>query len=136
MTKEVLKKINDIVSAYLNGECIQYKTQKIDEPLVSAWKTINKFEKLAHLEKEPYNYRIKPVSKYIPFNNAEEFIKALQEHGNFIKKSAEYFSPIYICNNGIKIRFRNYDYDITFNDLFDKDWIFVDGTLCGKIKNN
>lgn len=136
MTREVYNKMNEVLSAYLNGVVVQHKTQKPDDPFISVWIDVNKFEELAYLEKEPYNYRVKPASEYVPFKNAGEFIDALQKHGNFVKHGNTHYFPVNIDNSSIMLRFYDFDSEISFEELLDKEWKFADGTLCGKLINN
>lgn len=132
---EVLKKVKKVLTAYFNNERVEFKTQDPNDPFVSVWLPVDKFEQLALLEKEPYNYRVKVKRKYVPFENAEEFVTALQEHGNFIKQTSTYYFPVNVDNDGIMLTQYYYNSNISFEDLFKSAWKFADGEICGKLIN-
>lgn len=132
---KVKEKIKKVLKAYLNKEIVEFKTLDPNNSFVLVWQPVGKFEQLANLEKEPYNYRVKPTPKYVPFDNAEEFIIALQKHGNFILQKSTYYFPINVDNEGVMLHFHGFDSDISFKDLFERDWRFADGTICGKLIN-
>lgn len=136
MTDEVSKKVNEILKAYWNGEYIQYKTQDPNDPFVSIWTTVTSFEQLLNLKNEPYNYRIKPGPKYVPFESSEEFIVALQKHGGFLRRPSFplYYFPLTISDEGIALKEYLHFREISYEELYDKKWEFTDGTVCGKIK--
>ena len=68
-------------------------------------------------------------------DNAEEFIIALQKHGNFIQQKLTSYFPINVDNEGVMLHFHGLNSNISFKDLFEMDWRFVDGTICCKLIN-
>ena len=132
---EVKEKIRKVLKAYLNNERVEFKTQDPNDPLVLVWQPVVKFEQLANLEKEPYNYRVKPTPKYVPFDNAEEFVIALQEHGMFLKQGSTYYFSVNINNEDVMVHFGSLEVEIPFKELFEKNWKFADGEVCGKLMN-
>lgn len=132
---EVHKKIKKILTAYFNNERVEFKTQNPNDPFVSIWLPVDKFEQLALLEKEPYNYRVKVEPKYVPFESAEEFLTALKEHGNYIKQVSTYYFPVNVDNDGIMLQYCYYNSNVSFKDLFKSAWKFADDEICGKCIN-
>lgn len=132
---EVSEKIKKILTSYFNNERVEFKTQDSNDPFVSVWVPVDKFEQLAFLEKEPYNYRVKVESKYVPFESAEEFLTALQKHGNYIKQASAYYFPINVDNNSIMILYNFFNSIVPFKVLLEKNWKFADGEICGKLIN-
>ena len=134
---KVSKKIKKILTAYFNNERVEFRTLDPNNPFALAWLPVDKFEQLALLEKEPYNYRVKVKveSKYVPFESAEEFLTALKEHGNYIKQTSTYYFPVNVDNDGIMLPYCYCNSNVSFKDLFKSDWKFADGEICGKLIN-
>ena len=88
MKKEKIKKLVDVMQAYVNGKTIQYyqvdisvKIEHLGE-LNSSNKWIDVDED--HLFRpDLYDYRIKPESKYRPFVNFKECWQEMQKHQPF-----------------------------------------------------
>lgn len=125
-TEEIL----NIINAYKEGKTIEYRMKfNLDiykDPLYY-WDTIP-----SNTEYDwnfaMYEYRIKEEPKLRPYKNAQEFFKAMKEHGPAISNS---FIVIRATNDGIyyysavaeKILFLGYSSLVTFK--------WQDGTPCG-----
>lgn len=88
------------------------------------------------------DYRVKPKTKYVPFDTAEEFLAAQRKHGGCLLFSIE--DGIMVAHNvSITLYGRVYErkenqfgYDCEYlgdlEDLLLDDYKFKDGTPCGK----
>ena len=79
------------------------------------------------------DYRIKPKSKYVPFETAEEFLEAQRNNGYLVSNKGK-FLEAYINGRDTVIISNPYSREfelISLNDLF-KNYGFKDGTPCGK----
>ena len=88
MKKEEIKKLVDVLHAYVNGKTIQYyqvdisfKIEHLGELNSSnKWIDVDEY----HLFRpDLYYYRIKPESKYRPFVNFKECWQEMQKHQPF-----------------------------------------------------
>ena len=81
------------------------------------------------------DYRVKPKTKYVPFETAEEFLAAYRKHGEFIenRESGEKMNA-YVDKNGIVILSTDLNCTYTFESLASLFiyYKFSDGTPCGK----
>lgn len=137
MTKEQVKHLIHILQAYVSGEPLQYFEVNYDSepylPLRSKnselyWKDVNDSH---DFNPYLYEYRIKPSSKYRPFENKEECWQEMLKHQPFgwtksISEQRFYFISK-IDDNGCF--FSNND-DVSFKTLFASD-TFADGTPFG-----
>ena len=117
-TKEMI----EVMQAYESGEQIQVKNiadnTKWKEIEFPGWNWIY------------YDYRVKPKSKYIPFETPEEFFDAQREHGIETSTGELLFinsdNTVYI--DGTKgLESGKCGFEYLFNNFK-----FVDGTPCGK----
>ena len=121
-TKEMI----EVMQAYESGERIQVKNiadnTKWKEIEFPGWNWIY------------YDYRMKPKSKYIPFETVIEFLQAQRDHGLSVKRIEDgilfnlfinEIGNILLINGSNKIEFTN------MYVLYDK-YEFADGTPCGK----
>lgn len=79
------------------------------------------------------DYRVKPKTKYIPFETAEEFLEAQRNNGYLVSNKGK-FLEAYINGRDTVIISNPYSREfelISLNDLF-KNYGFKDGTPCGK----
>ena len=74
MNKDIVKKITEIVQAYLDGKEIEFHSHILDE-----WKPAS-MTNISSLIKNVDNYRIKPKVKYRPFKNLKECLEEMQAH--------------------------------------------------------
>ena len=81
------------------------------------------------------DYRVKPKTKYVPFDTPEEFLAAYRKHGEFIenKETGEKMNA-YVDKNGIVILSTALNCTYTFESLrtLFGCYKFSDGTKCGK----
>ena len=120
-TKEMI----EVMQAYERGEQIQLLN--ID----GVWVDIDMPEWSWGLR----DYRVKPKTKYVPFDTPEEFLAAYRKHGEFIenKETGEKMNA-YVDKNGIVILSTALNCTYTFESigtLFGY-YKFSDGTPCGK----
>ena len=122
--KTIKEKI-EVMQAYERGEQIEFTYEGIEWRNASnpAW------------DWNHFDYRVKPKTKYIPFDTAEEFLTAYRKHGEFIenKESSEKMNA-YIDKNGIVILSTALNCTYTFENLrtLFRCYKFSDGTPCGK----
>ena len=122
MTREDAKQLLPIIQAFSEGKCIQTKTG-------SGWVNMENMS----FSGKPKAYRIKPESKYRPFENAEECWQEMLKHQPFgwITSQGAFFYIIYIedklfgygsaCGTILHSE---------FNDVL-KSFTFADGTPFG-----
>mgnify|MGYP007064951298 CR=1 FL=1 len=128
MIRENVKMNMDIISAFAEGNIIQYKT------VTGSWCDLTESEGLpmGTLEEEPNNFRIKPEPTYRPFANAEECWAEMQKHQpvGFMKfkdiESGYYMLTGIARGVGVGINDSLFSYDKIFND-----YTFADGTPFG-----
>lgn len=128
-TKEMI----EVMQAYENGEQIQVKNiadnTKWKEIEFPGWNWIY------------YDYRVKPKSKYVPFETPEEFLTAQRKHGDGLIRI--YNDEVLKAHN-ISIQPDGFVYDHTekedgtacsyvgyLQDVF-AEYKFADGAPCGK----
>ncbi len=123
-----IKEMTEIMLAYERGEKVQHYFQ-------NQWVDITNPAWCWGM----HDYRIKPKSKYVPFETADEFLKAQCQHGTTLIEnivSIAYYSSI-DCYNNIKLERKSTGMceKGTFGHIFNC-FHFEDGTPCGKeIKN-
>ena len=122
MTREDAKQLLPIIQAFSEGKCIQTKTG-------SGWVNMENMS----FSGKPKAYRIRPESKYRPFENAEECWQEMLKHQPFgwITSQGAFFYIIYIedklfgygsaCGTILHSE---------FNDVL-KSFTFADGTPFG-----
>lgn len=79
MTRENVKKNMDIISAFAEDKVIQIINEK------GEWVDLTERDGLPieTIAEDPSSFRIKPESKYRPFNNTEECWQEMQKHSPF-----------------------------------------------------
>ena len=134
MIMKTTKEMIEVMQSYLRGEIIV--THYLYDPK-DYWITCG----TPIWDWNNFDYRVKPKTKYVPFDTAEEFLAAQRLHGDrlistyFIEPLK--FNDIYINADGIVlIRTKDecgadFDYFGDLKDLFKK-FKFSDGTPCGK----
>lgn len=119
-TKEMI----EVMQAYDRGEQIEVKA--LNE--TDGWVEI----------KDPWwdwhnlDYRVKPKTKYIPFDTAEEFLAAQRVHGNVSICSGRKQAYINACGRVVIILDEKIYSYLTLDDLFSYEYKFSDGTPFGK----
>lgn len=74
MNKDMVKKLTEILQAYLAGREIEFYSS-----ILNAWKPAF-ITDISSLIKNIDNYRIKPEEKYRPFKNLKECLEEMQCH--------------------------------------------------------
>lgn len=80
------------------------------------------------------DYRVKPKTKYIPFDTPYEFFAAQRKHGRGIIAFGELYTDSYVdcyCNVFLYEGSNMNNYTFNFDTLFE-NCTFNDGTQCGK----
>ena len=110
MTREEAKELLPIIQAYAEGKTIQVITVE------GRWKDLD----CPAFVKQVADYRIKPESKYRPFNSQEECWQEMQKHQPFgwIKKNGNYVNITLISKES------SYNLDL-------KNFTFADGQPFG-----
>ena len=122
MTKEETRELVDIMQAYVNGKQIQVSYKKQDDEWEDTFDPLWDFN--------TFKYRIKTESKYRPYTNAEEFLKAMKRHGPLIKNTYQYMSVLNIYWNNINL-YGKCVVSINFQHLYADGYTWQDGTPCG-----
>ena len=122
MTREDAKQLLPIIQAFSEGKCIQTKTG-------SGWVNMENMS----FSGKPKAYRIKPESKYRPFENAEECWQEMLKHQPFgwVKGDECLYNIISVSN--IDVSMANVSGDIVilnFSDVME-DNTFADGVPFG-----
>ena len=121
-TKEMI----EVMQAYDRGEQIQLLNR------VGIWVDID----MPEWNWELRDYRVKPKTKYVPFDTPEDFLAAQRAHGENVRyKIDDELYHVYINNRCETILVSHYGHtgSIITNivNMFDK-YEFADGTPCGK----
>lgn len=117
----------EIMKAYVNGKQIQFRAINSS----SIWHDIDE----PQWDWSDSEYRIKPEPKRRPYKDAEEFLKALKEHGPMIKdldpKIDVYLSVIgvYPDRKHITTNIWNIEFESLLNG-----YAWQDGTPCGVVE--
>lgn len=133
MDKEKIQKFIDLLTAYKEGKTIQIECE---DPIagISSWEDIHDLSEIG-FDDNPKYFRIKPIPVYVPFENAEEFLEAFRQHGEAIKGNNIIYIPTTITATCIHLS--NADDGtrrVTYNNVLGC-YRFLDGTRCGKLKN-
>ena len=128
MTREDAKQLLPIIQAFSEGKCIQTKTG-------SGWVNMENMS----FSGKPKAYRIKPESKYRPFENAEECWQEMLKHQPFgwVKGDECFYNIVSVSN--IDVSMASVSGDIVTLDFSDvmEDNTFADGVPFGvKIEQN
>ena len=123
MTREEAKEWLPIIQAWAEGKAIQYQTDS------GSW--INIIKDL-YTSNYPFNYRIKPESKYRPFKNQEECWNEMLKHQSlgWVRYDDSIIAIQNIAPKGITVN----DGIKTSNFYFEEclmNMKFVDGTPFG-----
>lgn len=125
MTRDRIKKLLPIITAFAEGKTIEVKD------INNKWGEITD----PYFDGDPEAYRIKQESEYHPFESAEECWKEMQEHSCFgwvkFKNKAEngYIHIEAVRNNGTFFA----SLHVGFEDAFGY-YTFIDGSPFGRKK--
>ena len=120
---KTIKEMTDIMLAFDRGEQIEFRYREIE------WRDTNK----PIWDWNHFDYRVKPKTKYVPFETAEEFLEAQRNNGYLVSNKGK-FLEAYINGRDTVIISNPYNREfelISLNDLF-RNYGFKDGTPCGK----
>lgn len=125
MNRNQAKELLPIIKAFSEGKVIESRCIKGD---TSLW----------YDDKDPsfdndFEYRIKPESKYRPFNNAEECWAGMQKHQPFgwIKCKEGYFNIVYVNDEYAGLADKDDSAILLASENSYKDNTFKDGTPFG-----
>lgn len=106
-----------VVTAHKEGKTIEFSL------LGGEYWTITTFP---HWDFIRYNYRVKPEPHYRPFESAEEMMKAIKEHGDWVKHDNDIERVFSFDHKSVNFTYSN----ILYSDAF-KMYSFYDGTPFG-----
>ena len=128
MTREEAKQLLPIIQAFAEGKIIECRTKKgtISAGIPNEWTEIKEIGFWNGIE-----YRIKPESKYRPFENAEECLAEMQKHHLFgwVKIEDLYRNIANVTSCSITFA-DNEARDVEYEQAF-KNYTFADGTPFG-----
>ena len=125
MNKDMVKKLAEILQAYLAGREIEFYSSILNE-----WKPAF-ITDISSLIKNIDNYRIKPEVKYRPFKNLKECLEEMQYHNPYgwIKTDTNTYRLITLLNED-RILIGNQETSWTYEKLFES-FTFMDGKPFG-----
>ena len=128
MTREELKKVMPILTAFVDGKTIQNYLRGSGK-----WIAVGEHLDMSDLIAWSSDYRIKPEPKYRPFKNAEECWNEMQKHQPFgwIKsKNDSTINKFMFIDSLRKDEVSISNIDFNYNDLVEY-YIFADGAPFG-----
>lgn len=128
MTREELKKVMPILTAFVDGKTIQNYLRGSGK-----WIATGEHLDMSDLIAWSSDYRIKPKPKYRPFKNAEECWNEMQKHQPFgwIKsKNDSTINKFMFIDSLRKDEVSISNIDFNYNDLVEY-YIFADGAPFG-----
>lgn len=128
MTREELKKVMPILTAFVDGKTIQNYLRGSGK-----WIVVGEHLDMSDLIAWSSDYRIKPEPKYRPFKNAEECWNEMQKHQPFgwIKsKNDSTINKFMFIDSLRKDEVSISNIDFNYNDLVEY-YIFADGAPFG-----
>lgn len=128
MTREELKKVMPILTAFVDGKTIQNYLRGSGK-----WIAVGEHLDMSDLFAWSSDYRIKPEPKYRPFKDAEECWNEMQKHQPFgwIKsKNDSTINKFMFIDSLRKDEVSISNIDFNYNDLVEY-YIFADGAPFG-----
>ena len=128
MTREELKKVMPILTAFVDGKTIQNYLRGSGK-----WIAVGEHLDMSDLFAWPSDYRIKPEPKYRPFKDAEECWNEMKKHQPFgwIKsKNDSTINKFMFIDSLRKDEVSISNIDFNYNDLVEY-YIFADGAPFG-----
>lgn len=128
MTREELKKVMPILTAFVDGKTIQNYLRGSGK-----WIAVGEHLDMSDLFAWSSDYRIKPEPKYRPFKDAEECWNEMQKHQPFgwIKsKNNSTINKFMFIDSLRKDEVSISNIDFNYNDLVEY-YIFADGAPFG-----
>ena len=121
---KTIKEMIEVMQAYERGEKIECFNDE------EQWRDVNNpiWDWLHN------DYRVKPKTKYVPFDTAEEFLEAQREHGIHVYFGGSKYGAHINANGGIMLSPSTYKLNVIITDLENifVECEFLDGTPCGK----
>ena len=126
---KTIKEMIDVMQAYERGEQIQYYDTTCEQ---EQWIDVIKEPKWYYWPLR--DYRVKPKSKYVPFESAEEFLEAQRKHGSalFDAKSQNICYCYANCDSLVCTTNGHVYEDCTLQEIFENYIFCDDSTPCGK----
>lgn len=140
------KEIIDILTAFEEGKTIEYKCLDMDIPvgdqpaiIYGEWIEITGgVRDICHYIDKGYPIRVQPETTLRPYKDADEFIKASIEHGEWLRPknpsssphALRYVHPIMVTNSYIM---RGCDERMFYNTMVD-GFVWLDGSPCGVLE--
>lgn len=127
--KDRLQYMIDVMQAFADGKEIEYRhgidcvwcTLRISNP---SWNWAD------------CDYRVKlepPKPKYRPFENAEEVMEAIKEHGDWLRASDGSYAAIVNVLKDRRLFLGEYISSCSYNYVLKENYTFADGTPFGKL---
>ena len=113
-----------IIKAYEDGKTIERRAF-----FTSEWKSIDNIENYQFNFSE-YEYRIKPVPKYRPYESVDEAFNEAKKHGFWVRNVDRMYLRFIYCFNATKNR-GIYLGDYSADDILDMFVWNDDGSPCG-----
>ena len=125
MNKDMVKKLAEILQAYLAGREIEFYSS-----ILNAWKPAF-ITDISSLIKNIDNYRIKPEVKYRPFKNLKECLEEMQCHipYGWIKTDNNVHRLITLLDED-RIQIGDQELNWTYEKVF-RSFTFIDGKPFG-----
>ena len=133
MTRDQIKELLPVITAFAEGKTIEVKNRK------NEWNEMDD----PHFDADPKVYRIKPEPKYRPFESAEEFLIVMKQHtpcGYVRLKNAkhgtfEYYNVVSFTNRNIILQTYK-GLEVTSYELAFETLVFSDDRPFGVYKNS
>lgn len=137
MTREEAKAFYPILQAFAEGKTIETRRKPTTDNngvTKDGWYEFNDWTEMKELEYwVNVEYRIKPESKYRPFNNAEECWTEMQKHQPFgwLKCEEGYFNIVYVDDYYVGLADKDNSSILLASKNSYQDNTFADGTPFG-----
>ena len=133
MTRDRIKELLPVITAFAEGKTIEVKNRK------NEWNEMDD----PHFDADPKVYRIKPEPKYRPFESAEEFLIVMKQHTpcgyvrlkNAKHRTFEYYNIISFTNRNIILQTCK-GLEVTSYALAFETLVFSDGRPFGVYKDS
>ena len=124
----------EVMEAYLEGKTIECIELGCDE--FGSYPSINSEWKVCEFPDWDFNcyeYRVKSEKKYVPFTDAEDFLKHINHKDDVLIGNEFYTAYVNSFDEVMLVGALHRDtHKVSFKELFET-CTFLDGTPCGKI---
>ena len=137
MDRNQAKEFYPILQAFAEGKTIETRRKPTTDNngvTKDGWYEFNDWTEMKELEYwVNVEYRIKPESKYRPFNNAEECWEEMMKHQPFgwIKCKEGYFNIVYVDDYYVGLADKDNSSILLATKNSYQDYTFADGTPFG-----